>query len=258
MTMRAMNRTVSVVLCAAFASLAILGGVAARAPHAPGRWDARLAKLDPVRPVDYLELGEEVADSATSDAERQLARELFGFAGALDPARLGRSAMLALASVAETDSEKSRALAAAELVGGRGARRRALVAEPAQVESLARAISYHRRAEGRKATAALKQDNADELLEKVGDALAGGAQVFRDECKSMRAGAQPLADEEMVARGMLVELALRAGELRTPGLDMALFGDEALPEIDLSDPESTWRVDPKRAWWRGGKWSGNG
>ena len=252
---RSISRTLPIALCAAILAI---GLAAARAPvSAADRWDARLAKLDPVRPMDYLELGEEVADAASSEAEKRLARELFGLAGALDPARLGRSAMLALASIADTDSERARALAAAELVGGRGAKRRTLVAEPAQLESLSRAISFHRRAEGRKALGALKQDNADELLEKVGEALAGGAQVFREECKSMRAGAQPVTDEDAVARGMLVELALRAGELRAPGLDMALFGDGALPEIDLSDPESTWSVDPKRAWWRGGKWSGN-
>ncbi|MEY4822510.1 MAG: hypothetical protein RLY72_2162, partial [Planctomycetota bacterium] len=39
------------------------------------------------------------------------------------------------------------------------------------------------------------------------------------------------------------------------GLDLALQGDEPLIEIDLSDPVSTWRVDPSRAWWREGKWS---
>lgn len=253
------SRSTIALLLAVILSCAGFGGMAASRPSAGvDRWEQRLARLDPVRPIDYLELGEEVADSASSAAEKRLARELFGFAGALDPARLGRSAMLALASVAETDAERARALAAAELVGGRGAKRRSLVAEPAQLESLARAISYHRRAEGRKALAALKQDNADELLSRVGGALAGDAQVFRDECKAMKPGSQPVTDEDMVARGMLVELALRAGDLRTPGLDMALFGDAALPEIDLSDPESTWSVDPRRAWWRGGKWSGNG
>ena len=249
------HRTTLLALVIAAACVGGFGGAAA--PGLPGRWESRLSRLDPVRPMDYLELGEEVADSATGADEKRLARELFGYAGALDPARLGRSAMLALASIAETDAERARALAAAELVGGRGAKRRRLSAEPAQLESLSRAISYHRRAEGRKALGALKQDNADELLEKVGEALAGGAQVFRDECKAMRPGALPLTDEETVARGVLVELALRAGELRAPGLDLALFGDEALPEIDLSDPESTWSVDPKRAWWRGGRWSGN-
>lgn len=255
-----MSMRVRTVLVSAAALLAggLGAGAASVAPAADGRWDARLARLDPVRPMDYLELGEEVADGAVAEADKRLARELYGLAGALDPSRLGRSAMLALASIADTPAERQRALAAAELVGGRGSRRNALTAEPAQLESLSRAISYHRRAEGRKALGALKQDDADALLEKVGDALAGGAQVFREECKAMRAGSPPVADEDVIVRGHLVELALRNGEMRAPGLDLALLGDEPLIEIDLSDPESTWRVDPKRAWWRGGKWSGNG
>ena len=54
---------------AALASLAL-----ATAPAS--RWDERLARLDPVRPMDYLELGEEVAERAESDDERRLARQL--------------------------------------------------------------------------------------------------------------------------------------------------------------------------------------
>ena len=61
---------------------------------APTRWDARLEALDPTRPLDYFLLGEEVADAAVNEAERQLARELFGLAGALDRDRLARSAAL--------------------------------------------------------------------------------------------------------------------------------------------------------------------
>lgn len=254
MTPRALRAIVSTL-----AVVPVLLALAARpAPSAESRWDARLARLDPVRPMDYLELGEEVADQAGSDAERRLARELFGYAGALDPTRLGRSAMLALASIAESDAERVRALAAAELVGGRGASRAGLVAEPAQVDALARAISYHRRGEGRKALGALKQGDGDGLLEQVGVALSGGADVFREECKTARAGAAPVTDEDVIARGLLIEHALRSGELRSPGLDTALFGDEPLIEIDLTDPESTWRVDPARPWWRGGQWAGNG
>lgn len=237
-----------------------LGAMAAMPAPASfaGAWDERLAALDPVRPMEYLELGEEVAEAAANDDERRLARELFGYAGALDPARLGRSAMLAIAATAENPAERQRALAAAELVGGRGKRRAGLVAEPAQIEALSRAISYHRRAEGRKALGVLRADDADALLEKVGDALSGGAQVFREECKAMKPGVAPVRDEDVIVRGHLVELALRNGDLRSPGLDLALFGDEPLVEIDLSDPESTWRVNPRQPWWRGGRWSGNG
>ena len=95
-------------------------------------------------------------------------------------------------------------------------------------------------------------------FQTIGVALSGGADVFREECKAARAGAAPVTDEDVIARGLLIEHALRSGELRSPGLDTALFGDEPLIEIDLTDPESTWRVDPARPWWRGGQWAGNG
>ena len=263
---RAIARAVApAIFACVMLALAGIGGLAAQsapdapiAPSAASRWDTRLAALDPLRPMDYLELGEEVADAATNDADRRLARELFGYAGALDSARLGRSAMLALAAIAETPGERMRASSAAELVGGRGAARTAFSADPAQIEALSRAISFHRRGDGRKALAALRQDDADALLDKVGEPLAGTAKVFREECKAMRSnsGAVPIAD--IVRRGLLVELALRSGDLRPPALDIALLGDAPLIEIDLADPMSTWRVDPSKPWWRNGHWSGNG
>ena len=240
--------------CGLLALVALASLALATAPAS--RWDERLARLDPVRPMDYLELGEEVAERAETDDERRLARQLFGLAGALDTQRLGRSAMLALAQFASTPEERARALAAAELAGGRGAAIRRTMADPAALEALARAISFHRRGEGRKALNALKQDGADALLDQVGDALAGGADVFRAECRSMKPGSPSMLDEDAISRGLYLELALRAGELRGAGLDLFLEGDAPLIEIDLADPMGTWGVDPSRPWWRNGAWSG--
>lgn len=249
-------------LCLALlATLAPMAG-SAPAQDAAARWSARLAKLDPVRPLDYLELAEEVADAAASPEERALARRLFGLAGALDSRRLGRSAMLALASLADSDAERVRALAAAELVGGSALARgeSAGVAQTVrerdaqQLEALARAFSLHRLGEGRRALAALRQADADLLLDAVGPALAGGAEAFRAECRAMRGASQLPSDPAAVARQHAVELALRRGELRSASLDLLLHGDDPLPEIDLADPISTWGVDPARAWWREGAW----
>ena len=239
------------------AALAIvLAALAMQAAGAAGRWERRLEALDPVRPIDYLELGEEVADVASSDAERALARELFGLAGALDPARLGRSAMLALASIAEGESERARCLAIAAIVGGGGAAVDAFRADPAQIEALSRAFSYHRRGDGRRALAALRQSDADSLLERIGLGLPGGAAGFRAECEQMRASGRPIMDPDGSRRQVLVELALRLGDARRTSLDLALLGDAALVEIDPDDPASTWGVDPSKPWWRGG-WRGN-
>ncbi|MFM1823337.1 MAG: hypothetical protein RI967_1603 [Planctomycetota bacterium] len=229
---------------------------AATAP--PARWNERLGRLDPLRPLDYLQLGEEVADAATTEEELALARTLFGYAGALDTARLGRSAMLALAAIAPNDLERSRALAAAEIVGGRGLARGAERVEPAQIASLSRAFSFHRRGDGRRALSALRQDDADALLESLDAAIPGGAQAFRDEARAMRSSGGLATDESAIRRLEDIELALRLGPLRPVSLDLVVAGDAPLVEIDLADPASVWRVDPARPWWRDGAWSGRG
>lgn len=241
----------------------VVGTGAAVAPQsaaqsAAARWQTRLARLDPLRPLDYLELAEEVADSAKDEDERELARKLFGLAGALDTERLGRSAMLAIAALATDASSRARAVAAAELVGGQGAAREGLRVEATQIEALARSFSFYRRGDGRRALTALRQSGADALLEAIGARLPGGAQGYRDECVAMRSSSAAVVDPDMVRRQLEVELALRRGELRSLSLDVALRGDEPLVEIDLADPQALWGVDPSRPWWRDGAWRGNG
>ena len=220
------------------------------------RWNERLEALDPMRPYDYLVLAEEVADAASSERERQLARELFGLAGALDTERLGRSALLALAQFASDRRERERALAAAEIVGGRGGLLRSFRIEPEQLEALSRAFSFYRRGEGRKALNVLRQADADAVLEEIGDAVPGGAAGFRAELEAMRGGGAARPDPQSVRRLLLLELALRQGDGRAVSLDMLLRGDEPLIEIDPSDPAALWQVDPTKPWWRNGKWSG--
>jgi hypothetical protein len=229
-------------------------------------WEARLAALDPARPIEYLELAEEVADGlpranagqaaaqGAPDGTRALARQLYGLAGALDTARLGRSAMLGIATLAEDDDARRRAELAAELVGGRGAMRETLRVDPAALESLSRAFSYYRRGNGTKALAALRQSGADALLDAIEKGIPGGAQSFRAECRAMRGANRLPADPETESRLLFVELALRRGEVRGVGLDILLEGDAPLPEIDLADPQALWGVNPKRAFWRDGGW----
>lgn len=221
-------------------------------------WDARLSQLDPARPIEYLELAEEIADGLAKDAgdeaRRRLARELYALAGALDAARLGRSAMLGIATLAETDDARERAELAAELVGGRGVARASLRVEPAALEALSRAFSFYRRGNGTKALAALRQSGADLLLDAIGDGIPGGAQAFRNECRAMRGANRLPADPDLEGRLLMVELALRRGDARGVGLGILLEGDAPLPEIDLSDPQALWGVNPKRAFWRDGGW----
>ncbi len=252
-----MTRTRHILVGVASCALVVLSLGARHNALDASRWEPRLALLDPLRPYDYFELAEEVADNATNADERDLANQLFGLAGALDTDRLGPSALLALAQIAASPRERDRALAAAEIIGGRGAAQRVLRAEPEQIENISRAFSFYRRGDGRKAISVLKQANADALLTEVGEALSGGADAFRSECASMRSSGSAAVDADSLRQQLIVELALRRGEARSTALDVELRGDEPLIEIDRTDPASLWRVDPQKPWWRGGKWSGS-
>lgn len=271
-----MNRTkvhIGLLACCLAWSSAWPFAAAADAPKRAGsaaqeaaraRWNTRLEALDPIRPLEYLELAEDVSDAAASDEERRLAAELFGLAGALDTARLGQSAMLGLSMLAQDSAERERTRAGAAILGARGAsadRARSDAgamlddADPQSVDALGRAFSAHRRGDGRRALNALRQARAEELLDAVGPRLPGGAAAFRDECRAMRSGGGTLADDATVRQQHLVELALRRGASASLGIEMALTGDLPLVEIDLSDPISVWRVDPRRPWWRNGRWT---
>lgn len=249
------------ILALAIVVAVFLAGAAAARPAQVDRWKARLERLDPLNPLGYLELAEEVADAAQGDDERRLAAELYGLAGALDVPRLGRSAMLGLSSLATDPTERARALAAAAILGASAGGVQAgpadalSLATDQQIDALARAFSYHRRGDGRRALNALRQSGADELLEAIGPVLPGGAAAFRDECRAMRSGGGPGADPDTARAQMFIELALRQGRAATLGIEMALTGDRPLVEVDLSDPASVWRVDPRRPWWRNGGWA---
>jgi len=225
------------------------------APTVEERWKERLAGLDPSRPMDYFLLGEEIADSAQSTRDFELARELFGYSGALDTSRLGRSAMLAIASISD-GADRARALTAAEIVGGRGVTQQAERVETATIEALAKSFSHFRRGNGSAAAAALKQADADTTLTRFERAVPGGAQAYRDDCKRFGKNG-PQTDWPMARALMDAELALRQGGARSVSLDLLLAGDQPLLEIDTSDPVALWGVDPARPWWRGTGWSRN-
>lgn len=86
-------------------------GVAPRdRPGVPDR-EARLAALDPARPIDYFELAEEIAYESTSEGDTRLARELFVLAYELDRRAgsansLGPSVCLALRDLSINPEEK--------------------------------------------------------------------------------------------------------------------------------------------------------
>ncbi|MDY7107745.1 MAG: hypothetical protein SYC29_03825 [Planctomycetota bacterium] len=230
---------------------------------AAATWEDRLEALRPAVPMAYFELAEEVADRAEDEAQRGLARHLFALAGVLDRDRLGRSACLALADLAEREHERRRLIALASLLGRGGIGRSSTSFEglgldgdptPTAMLALSEAFSYFRRGRGSQALAALREPGAMELLEACDPYLPGGANRFLEECRSFRGRVRPNLSQADEIRMLRLETALLAGSDR-PWSSALLYGEgRPLIEVDPARLEETLGVDASRPLYRNGRW----
>lgn len=238
--------------------------IAARPSAAPD-WSARLAALDPARPVDYFELAEEIADGATGESDKQLARHLFGLAGTLAPDTFGRSAALAQASLASDERQRRTLLALASLLdvssGGSpvAAQRRRVVGTHAV--ALSEAFSHLRRGQGPRALTELKSPEVSALLDEYGLRLPGGPDRFRDDCRSYKGGVRPMLQRDHVLLMWEIEEAILSAavppsEERQLSWSTALVETNSRPllEVDVHKLETMFGVDPSRPLWRKGQW----
>jgi hypothetical protein len=258
-------------------------GVDARGPQSSGTparspaaidWTTALEALDPQRPMEYFELAEEIADAAMNDSQRQLARTLFGLAGALDPDQLGRSACLALADLEADANDRRRLLALASLLRGPGGGAgggpaggggmltphdsgHAVAADPAAALAVSESFSHYRRGEGQNALAALKQPGAMELLTANSRILRGGIDRFIEDCNHFRGGDRsPRLDDADITRMLRFEAALLAGDQRDWSSDLVINQNQPLVEVDPDHLDRSLGVDLSRPIWRNGQWVG--
>ena len=231
-------------------------------PQAPADWSARLEALELERPMDYFELAEEVADGATTNSQRELARTLFGLAGALDPAQLGRSACLALADLESDSTDRRRLLALASLLGQEGGGRvpsldgdARVAADPVAALAVSEAFSHYRRGEGQNALAALKAPGSMELLTAHSPILRGGIDRFIEDCNYFRGGDRmPRLDDADITRMLRFEAALLAGDQRDWSSDLVINQNQPLAEVDPDHLDRSLGVDLSRPLWRDGRW----
>lgn len=94
-----------------------VSGATTAPPERPFDLERRLETLDRARPLEYLELAEEICEGLPPgpSADRALARRLYGLAGRLDPDALGASAALGIASL-ELDARTADRYRAAALL----------------------------------------------------------------------------------------------------------------------------------------------
>lgn len=228
-------------------------------PDAPPAWlRDRLARLDRARPAEFIALAEDVMDRAPGmedpEGARAIARQLAAIAGALDVEGLGRSAALFLAEHAPSDAPRARMLAIAGALDPAPDRIAARAEAADAAGALLRAFGHYRRGEAARAKEWIGRDGAAELLDANPAVLRGGAARFRADCDAMRAsGPPPMSVEQVDALHALVAAAA-AGAPRSWSEAVMLHGPGPLAELDVSDPQSLFGVDPARSEWRDGEW----
>jgi hypothetical protein len=253
-----MIRLVSMVGISLFLALA------APAAAVPPTRESRLEALDPKRPLDYLELAEEIADGlppAGADDERQLARRLFALAGLLDRERLGRSASLGLLTLETDRLQRQRLEAVARLLAPTASVESAAVEriDPDAAVAVSEAFSSLRRGRGSQGTSALRVPGADDLLERHGVSMPGGAKRFREDLRVFRSGSmRPEIDAARREAMFAVDDAILSAAAPRPdgrfSTDLARGGDAPLLEVDTLRLETVFGTDVSRPIFRGGQW----
>lgn len=228
-------------------------------------WTQRLEALDPGDPIGYFLLAEEMADSAGGSGDVELARQLFALSAVLAPDRLGRSACIALADLADEQRVRRRYIALASLLtpgggvgagawGDRVAPSRPPWVDPdaAAVLALCDALSFHRRGHGTRATSRLTRGDAVALLQSLSHALPS------DTVSALMGGSQTprarLYQPTQTVRMLYVEAALLAGTQRTWSSDLVLTQRNSLIEVDPDRLEEALDVDASRPRYRNGRW----
>jgi hypothetical protein len=221
-------------------------------------WTSRLSALDPARPLEYFELGEEMADAATTDQQRAIARRLFGIAGRIDPEGLGGSAALALATLT-TDVRAADRLRAAAAMLGDGITRSGATRNRTRVDALT-AIEISEAFGGFRTgrTSKLRQLVDDpirlRLLKTWDDSLPGGVKWLAEQSRRS-ARSRPDLDEDEVLAMLRIEAGLLQGDQLTWSSMLDLDGDEPLLEIRVDRIDEMLLDGELLPYWRGGQWT---
>ncbi len=228
---------------------------------------ARLAALRPENPQAYFDLAEDISDASVEKASRDLAKQLFALAGALDPVRLGRSACLALATLEPNTNVrgKRRLRALASLLGpGMSPISPSADQSSSPVDSgvsstsaaiaLGEAFGHYRHGQGPKAAEALRKSGAEDLLNQSDRLIPGGAARFQEDLKFYRGQTRPTLSPENLTRMLRLEIALLSGAERSWSADMLITASAPLIEVDPDRLAETLGVDVTRPYYRNGRW----
>lgn len=228
------------------------------------RWGKRLEALNPSQVEEYLLLAEEVADESNDPATRDLARQLYALAGALNAGHLGTSAALGLAALEDPVSGAGRArsrqwVARAQrysdekiTLGADGVASLDWASRALRV-GIVDALEQYRRGYGRRANDRLKKPQVRALFESVMHAVPGGAEEFdRLAAVHVNGSPMPLSEETTEALLRLERALLRTSDQWSDALALGAGG----PVVDapIGSPSDDFGVDLRKCIWREGRW----
>ena len=247
-------------------SLTVLVGLAPR-PEPDPALAARLAALSPDKPEAYFLLGEEVAESGTvaSDKDQlELAKTLYVLAFERDrrtghPGHLAASAAIGLARIERHEQayEAATVLGLARSGESQDARRwrdrpgvndtlkryERLIGTSGETGALSRLDKYL-------AAWPCPECHNDRVVTKLGDR---GPE--RRLCPTCHGNPGPvLSDEELIGQ-LRFEASLLNGIQRSWAAQIVVDQSAPLRDPDPDELAATYRVDPRLAYWRGGKWT---
>ena len=224
-------------------------------PEASNLWTERLERLDPSRPIEYFELGEEIADIAEEHSDEQrLALELFALAGQLDFKRLGRSSILAIGEFTSNPLQKRRLLDAADLLSTQRLFQPSGVTDQggvlqAQIDfgMMLAALRLERWDE---AIDLLENPQVRTLLFEYGDLLGVDPKIVLLELESGRVSV--IGD---MKRHLIAEWSVLARSELDWAVELEVSSGVPLTVIDLGDMQNLLGADVRRPYWRSGSWS---
>jgi hypothetical protein len=222
--------------------------------------ETRLAALDPARPIEYLELAEEIAEglAAGSGTDRALARRLYGLAGRLDPDRLAASAALGIASLTPDVRTADRYRAAASMLDPDSAR--AMDDSRPEVDGttameISEAFGEFRTGRATALRRVLQDPARERLLRTWDQALPGGVDWLNTQVEAAGRG-RPALDRSDALAMIRIELILLDRGRPSWSTLLAVEGDppivdlraDRIPSLLLDDESAS------RPRYRSGQW----
>ena len=237
--------------------LFMMAGIFIAASAQESSFNDELRSLRPGDASSYFELGEDIADVASTPSERQLAIHLFVLADHLDRNRYHRSVLLAIRSLVE-DPVIIRLIDTdlRSMSGSAGLTPTERVAESQGEDSMLAVVDFlsaFRRADRAAMEDQLSQKGVSGHLMALQYALPGDAEWMLAKVSNARRGFQFLDEDDIMAT-LRVQAALLGSERELWSTELHAKHGLPMTVIDPVPLVEIFNIDPEQKIWRNGGW----